>query len=134
MTSRHCSPTCKKRYLVRLKSAQDTLRRCMFRIAYIQKMQFVPSVHVLVQSLVIASLFMLLFLKTSGAWESMLIFVFVGYMFVYSLHLIGLLDQPFRQGEGTVDDVSLDQLRDFVLKIESGAGMAARSDGGVGVG
>ena len=96
-----------ERYVVRLKSAQDTLRRCIFRVAYIQKMEFVPSVHVLVQSLVLASLFVLLFLKTTGAWESMLIVVFVGYMFLYSLFLIGQLDQPFRQGEGTVDDVSL---------------------------
>jgi hypothetical protein len=108
-----------ERYVVRLKSAQDTLRRCLFRVAYIQKMEFVPSVHVLVQSLVLASLFVLLFLKTTGAWESMLIVVFVGYMFLYSLFLIGHLDQPFRQGEGTVDDVSLFQLREFLTKIEA---------------
>src|SRR5215472_6909978 len=108
-----------ERYVVRLKSSQDTLRKCLFRIAYIQKMEFVPSVHVLVQSLVLASLFVLLFLKTTGAWESMLIVAFVGYMFLYSLFLIGHLDQPFRQGEGTVDDVSLFQLREFLEKIEA---------------
>src|SRR5580693_7325659 len=32
-------------YVVRLKAAQDTLRRCVFRVAYMQKMQFSPSVH-----------------------------------------------------------------------------------------
>ena len=114
-----------ERYLVRLRTMQDTLRRAMLRIDYIQKMQFVPSVHVLVQSLVIASLGVMLFLKTSGAWEALLIFVFVGYMFVYSLYLIAQLNQPFREGEGTVDDVSLYQLRDFVLKIEAEASGAA---------
>jgi len=108
-----------ERYVVRLKAEQDNLRRCLFRVAYIQKMEFVPSVHVLVQSLVLASLFVLLFLKTTGAWESMLIVAFVGYMFLYSLFLIGHLDQPFRQGEGTVDDVSLFQLREFLEKIEA---------------
>lgn len=108
-----------ERLVVRLKSEQDALRRSIFRVAYIQKMEFVPSVHVLVQTLVLASLFVLLFLKTTGAWESTLIFVFVGYMFVYSLVLIGHLDQPFREGEGTVDDVSLFQLREFLAKIES---------------
>jgi len=108
-----------ERYVVRLKSAQDHLRRALFRVAYIQKMEFVPSVHVLVQSLVLASLFVLLFLKTIGVWESMLIIVFVGYMFLYSLLLIGQLDQPFRQGEGSVDDVSLFQLREFLAKIEA---------------
>jgi|SRR5579872_1584908 len=110
-----------ERYVVRLKSAQDTLRRCLFRVAYMQKMQFAPSVHVLVETLVLASLFVLVFLRTNGPWESVLILIFVGYMFVYSLFLIGHLDQPFRQGEGTVDDVSLFQLREFVAKIESEA-------------
>src|SRR5262249_10573854 len=87
-----------QRYIVRVKSEQDALRRAIFRVAHIQKMEFVPSVHVMVQTLVVASLFVLLFLKTSGAWESMLILVLVGYMFIYSLVLIGHLDQPFRDG------------------------------------
>jgi hypothetical protein len=108
-----------ERFIVRLKSEQDTLRRSIFRVAYIQKMEFIPSVHVLVQTLVVATLFVLLFLKTTGAWESMLILVLVGYMFIYSLLLIGHLDQPFREGEGTVDDVSLFQLREFLAKIEA---------------
>jgi len=68
---------------------------------------------------VLASLFVLLFLKTTGAWESMLILIFVGYMFIYALVLIGHLDQPFREGEGTVDDVSLFQLREFLTKMKS---------------
>ena len=106
-----------ERVVVRLKGQQDILRRSIFRVSYIQKMEFVPSVHVLVQTLVLASLFVLLFLKTAGAWESMLILIFVGYMFIYSLMLIGHLDQPFREGEGTVDDVSLFLLRDFLAKI-----------------
>jgi hypothetical protein len=114
-----------ERFVVRLKTEQDTLRRTFFRVAYIQKMEFVPSVHVLVQTLVVASLFVLLFLKTAGAWESMLILVFVGYMFIYALVLIGHLDQPFREGEGTVDDVSLFLLREFLAKITA-EGVSAR--------
>jgi hypothetical protein len=110
------------RHVVRLKGEQDTLRRSIFRVAYIQKMEFVPSVHVLVQTLVLASLFVLLFLKTTGAWESMLILVFVGYMFIYSLMLIGHLDPPFREGEGTIDDVSLFQLREFLAKVQAESG------------
>jgi hypothetical protein len=108
-----------ERFIVRLKGEQDTLRRDIFRVQHIQRMEFIPSVHVLVQTLVIASLFVLLFLKTAGAWESMLILLLVGYMFIYSLLLIGRLDQPFREGEGTVDDVSLFQLREFLAKIEA---------------
>ena len=106
-----------ERYVVRLRGAQDTLRKCMFRISYVQRMQFLPSVHVLVQSLVAASLFVLLFLKTNGSYESVLVLVFVSYMFVYALYLIEHLDQPFRTGERTVDDVSIFLLRDFVEKL-----------------
>ncbi|HEY2481573.1 MAG TPA: hypothetical protein VGI30_05180 [Caulobacteraceae bacterium] len=116
------------RFIVRLKTEQDTLRRSIFRVAYIQKMEFAPSVHVLVQTLVVAILFVLLFLRTTGAWESTLILVFVGYMFIYSLMLIAHLDQPFREGEGTVDDVSLFQLREFLAKIASEDASARESD------
>ena len=108
-----------ERFLVSLKGEQDKLRRAIFRVAHIQKMEFVPSVHVLVQTIVIASLFVLLFLKTQDAWESLLILVFVGYLFVYSLMLIGHLDQPFREGEGSVDDISLFQLKEFLAKIRA---------------
>jgi hypothetical protein len=110
-----------ERFIVRLKGEQDTLRRAIFRVQHIQRMEFVPSVHVLVQTLVVASLFVLLFLKTAGAWEAMLILLLVGYMFIYSLMLIGRLDQPFREGERTVDDVSLFQLRAFLAKIDAEA-------------
>jgi hypothetical protein len=104
-------------YMVRLRGAQDVLRRCLFRIYQIQKTQFVPSVHVLVQTLVLATLFLLLFLKTEGSVESALMLGFVSYMFVYSLYLIDTLEQPFRKGRHSVDDVSIFLLRDFAAKI-----------------
>jgi hypothetical protein len=106
-----------QRYIVRLRHAQDGLRRCLFRVSYMQRMQFVPSVHILVQTLVLACLFLLLFLKTSGSYEPVLILGFVGYLFIYLLSLIRNLEQPFRKGERSVDDVSLFLLRDFADKI-----------------
>lgn len=104
-------------FIVRLRSQQDVLRRCIFRIWYIQRMRFIPSVQVLVQTLVFSILFLLLFLKTEGSPESALLFGFIAYMFVYALRLIDALEQPFRKGHGSVDDVSLFLLRDFDAKI-----------------
>jgi hypothetical protein len=104
-------------FVVRLRGAQDALRRCIFRIYHIQKMQFVPSIHILVQTLVGAILFLLLFLKTEGSPESALIFGFVAYMFVYALYLIRMLEQPFRKGHESLDDVSLFLLREFQQKL-----------------
>lgn len=100
-------------YIVRLRGFQDVLRRSVFRIAYIQRMQFVPSAYVLVQTLVASIMFLLLFLKTEGSPESALIFGFISYMFIYALYLISTLEQPFRKGHDSVDDVSLFLLREF---------------------
>ena len=106
------------RYIARMRGAQDNLRRDVFRIAYIQKMQSVPSVHVLVETLVFACLALILFLKTSGSYEAFIILGFVSYLFIFALRLIQHLEEPFRTGEDTVDDVSLFLLRDFVTKLE----------------
>jgi hypothetical protein len=107
------------RYVVRLRGAHDVLRRSLYRVAYMQRMQFVPSVHVMVQSLVVASLFLMLFLKTSAIWEGALIIGFVTYMLVYAVILIEELEKPFRTGEATVDDVSIFLLRDFEAKVKA---------------
>jgi hypothetical protein len=104
-------------FVTRLRGAQDTLRRCVFRIYHIQKTQFVPSIHILVYTLVGSIIFLLLFLETEGSPESALMFGFVSYMFIYALHLIQMLEKPFRKGYDTLDDVSLFLLREFDEKI-----------------
>jgi hypothetical protein len=106
------------RYVVRIKSEQDRLRQAVFRIAYIQRMESLPSVHVLVETLVFACLALILFIRTSGSYESFIILGFVSYLFVFAVCLIQHLEEPFRTGEDTVDDVSLFLLRDFVAKLE----------------
>jgi hypothetical protein len=106
-------------FVVRLRTAQDTLRRNMLRIYHIQKVQFVPSVHVLVQTLVLAIVLMMLFLKTEGAPESAIMFGFISYMFVYALYLVRLLEQPFAKEHASFDDVSLfllNELEDTLRK------------------
>jgi hypothetical protein len=100
-------------FVVRLRATQDLLRRSMLRIYQIQRVEFVPSVHVLVQTLVFAIVLMMLFLKTEGDPASAIMFGFISYMFVYALYLIRLLEQPFAKGHGSLDDVSfflLDEL------------------------
>lgn len=104
-------------YIVRLRSEQSTLRRSVFRMYQMQRIQFVPSVHVLVQSLVVVVVCLLLFLKTEGSPESALIFGTISYLFIYVLYLIATLEQPFRKGRHTFDDVSLFLLREFEAKL-----------------
>lgn len=106
-------------FVVRLRGELDVVRRSLYRIHYIQKIEFVPSIHVLVQSLVCAVLFMLLFLKTDGSFGTAAIFGFVSYLFVFAMHLVAIFAQPYRQGEHSVDKVSLFVLRDFLIKMDA---------------
>ena len=106
-------------YIVRLRAEQSIVRRLVFRVTHIQRIQFVPSVHVLVQSLVFAIVSLLLFLKTEGSPESALIFGALSYMFIYSLYLVNTLEQPFRKGRQSLDDVSLFLLREFEDKLRA---------------
>src|SRR5262249_15432578 len=54
-------------FVTRLRGHQDLLRKSLYRVYYIQKMEFLPSVHALIQTLVVATIFLLLFLKTDGS-------------------------------------------------------------------
>jgi hypothetical protein len=109
-------------YIVRLRGNLDALRRSLYRISYIQKIEFVPSVRVLIQSLVTAMLFLLLCLKTDGTAGTALLFGFASYLFVFAIHLIAVFEQPFRQGEHAVDKVSLYLLKDFAAKQKARLG------------
>lgn len=110
-------------YVVRLRAEQNTLRRALFRIYHIEKIKFVPSVHVLVQTLVSAVIILLLLLETEGSPASALIFGAISYMFIYALHLIDTLEHPYRKGTQSLDDVSLFLLNEF--ESELGCELAA---------
>lgn len=106
-------------FVVRLRTTQDVIRRALLRIYTIQRVEFVPSVHVLVQTLVGSIVLLLLLLKTEGDPASALLFGFITYMFVYVLYLIRLLEQPFAKGHGSVDDVSFFLLDELERNLRS---------------
>ena len=104
-------------YLVRLKTEQGNVRKNILRVLHIQKTQFLPSAYILAESIVALLVFVLLFIKTEGSPESMLLFGFISYMFIYITRLIRTIEQPFREGDSSLDDVSLFLLHDFEKKI-----------------
>ena len=112
-------------FVVRLRTTQDVIRRAMLRIYHIQRVEFVPSVHVLVQTLVLSIVGMLLLLKTEGDPASAIMFGFITYMFVYALYLVRLLEQPFAKGHGSVDDVSFFLLDELETKLRGAVGQNA---------
>ncbi len=106
-------------YVVRLEGEQTALRRSVLRVYHIQRTQFLPSAHVLAESLALGIVALLLFVKTEGSPESVVLFGFISYLFLYIRQLIRTIEKPFRQGHSTMDDVSLFLLREFEKKLVS---------------
>lgn len=104
-------------YVVRLKTEQGNVRKTVLRVQHIQKTQFLPSAFILAASIVTLIIFLLLFIRTEGSPESMIVFGLISYMFVYIIRLIQEIEQPFQQGISTLDDVSLFLLHDFEEKL-----------------
>ncbi|MGB3922235.1 MAG: hypothetical protein WBL19_03130 [Minisyncoccia bacterium] len=104
-------------FIVRLEGEQATLRRSVLRVYYIQRTQFLPSAYILAESLALGIVALLLFVKTEGSPESVVLFGFISYIFLYIRQLIITINKPFRQGDNTMDDVSLFLLREFESKL-----------------
>ncbi|MHB8895401.1 MAG: hypothetical protein ACYC99_09540 [Candidatus Geothermincolia bacterium] len=100
-------------FIVRLKSEEAAIRKGLLRMYYIQRTGFLPSAYFFVQSIVTLLLVMLVFVKITPLYSSIIVIVFLTYLFVYILGLLKTLDRPFRQGARTRDDVSLFLLHEF---------------------
>ena len=103
-------------YLVRLKTEQGNLRKMVLRVYHIQKTKFIPSVYILATSLIFFIIFFLLFLKTEGSPESLLLMGFISYLLLYIIKLICVIETPFRKGHKSMDDVSLFLLGNLIKK------------------
>lgn len=105
-------------YIVRLKSEEATIRKSLLRFYYIQRISFLPSAYILVQSLIALIMLLLLVTKIEPAYEAIILVVFLGYFFVYILRLLKTLDTPFRAEGKTMDEVSLFQIKEFIDHID----------------
>lgn len=104
-------------YIVRLKSEEAAMRKSILRMYYIQRTGFLPSAYLFVQTIVMLLLLMLIFVKIEPVYSSVIVIVFLTYLFVYIMGLLKTLDRPFRKAERTRDDVSLFLLGELREKL-----------------
>lgn len=110
-------------FIVRLKTEEGNIRKSLLRLYYIQRIDFLPSSFILMESIVALVLALLLFTKIEPASDAIVILVFLAFLFIYILRLLHKLDRPFREGEKTMDDVSLfllHELEDELVKEQAG--------------
>lgn len=108
-------------YIIRLKQEQGTLRKSLLRIYHIQRIQFVPSAHILVNAIIATIIGLLIFTSIEPVHDSILLVAFVSFLFIYLTRLIRVIDTPFRVDEYTQDDVSLFLLRETRDRLRAGA-------------
>jgi len=94
-------------YVSRLKNEQAIIRKSLLRFYYIQRINFLPSAYILVETVIILVLTLLLLSKIEPILDSMLIVFFLSYLFIYILKLLRVLERPFQKEGKTMDDVSL---------------------------
>jgi hypothetical protein len=106
-------------YIARLKSEEATVRRALLRMYHIQSTEFLPSAYVLVQSIIALVLVLLVLTRIEPFWDSVIVTVFVTYIFVYVYRLLRFMDRPFRVDADAVDEVSLFLLSEFEERLSS---------------
>ncbi len=109
-------------YIVRLRAEQGVVRKAVLRIYHIQRIDFLPSAYILIQTVVGLIIASLVFTQLDPLSESIVMVVFISYFFIYLTRLLRILDTPFQVGTGTQDDVSRFLLKEFSQRLEGSAG------------
>ncbi len=108
--------------MTRLRGNLDLLRRSLYRIRYVERVDSLPSLHVLMQVMAATVLLLMPFLALENLVGAAILFAFVTFLFVYALHLMAVFDRPFHQIAGGADTVDMFLLEEFL------AGPGAKRD------
>lgn len=105
-------------YVVRLRTEQGAIRKSVLRIYHIQRIDFLPSAYILIQTIVGLIIAALVFTELEPLSVAIVLLVFISYFFIYLVRLLRILDTPFRVGTGTQDDVSRFLLKEFADRMQ----------------
>lgn len=106
-------------YVVKLKSQQSQLLRSLFRVNYIQRIQFIPSAFFLIKALTALIIGLLLFTNIDPFYGGLCIVGAITFIMMYMQILIHHVSVPFRAQGYSRDDVSLFLLREARQFLES---------------
>ena len=106
-------------YMTRIKTEQSQLRKMVLRVYHIQKTRFIPSVSVLVESIVLLVILLLAFAETD-LYTGLIELGLISYLLIYTMQVIHVLEKPFRKGQDdTCDDVSIFLLRELSDSLDT---------------
>lgn len=94
-------------FIVRFKQQQAQLLRSLFRVAYIQRIIFIPSAMILAQVIVVLAIGLVLFTEIEPFYGGLAISALISFILIYILRLLKVISTPFHSQGKTLDDVSL---------------------------
>jgi len=106
-------------FIVKLKQQQAQLLRVLLRVAYIQRIQFVPSATILAQTIATLVIGLLLFTEIEPFYGGLALTAIVSLILLYVLRLIVVISTPFHSEGKTQDDVSLFLLEQTVARLKT---------------
>lgn len=106
-------------FVTKLKTQQSQLMRSIFRVNYIQKIQFIPSAFLLIRAIAIMALGLLIFTNIDPFYGGLFIVGAITFILMYMLILIHHIATPFRGRGQSRDDVSIFLLREAKSYLDS---------------
>jgi hypothetical protein len=106
-------------FITKLKTQQTQLMRNMFRVNYIQKIQFIPSAFLLIKTISMMAIGVLLFTNIDPFYGGLFIVSAIAFIFLYMIILIHHISVPFHDQGKSRDDISLFLLREVQSYLES---------------
>lgn len=94
-------------FIVKLKQQQAQLSRVLLRVAYIQRIRFVPSAMILARCVTALSLLLIMITEIEPFYGGLAVVAIIAVIFAYVLQLIELISVPFHPEGKTRDDVSM---------------------------
>lgn len=106
-------------FVVKLKQQQSLLLKSMFRVNYIQKIQFIPSAFFLARMMIGLVVVLLLFTNIDPFYGGLAITGAISFILVYMILLIRKISVPFQAKGSTTDDISLFLIRETIEYLEA---------------
>lgn len=106
-------------FVTKLKTQQTQLMRSLFRVNYIQKIQFIPSAFFLIKTITVMIIGLLLCTNIDPTQGGLFITGAITFILVYMVVLIHHIAVPFQAKGRTMDDVSLFLLRETRTFLEA---------------
>lgn len=106
-------------FVTKLKTQQTQLMRNMFRVNYIQKIQFIPSAFRLINTIAVMAVGLLLITNIDPFYGGLFIVGAITFILTYMIILTRHIAVPFHARGTSRDDVSLFLLREAQEYLES---------------